>query len=172
VRLVGWIAEPGVSSQPYHLSSLSADEQLTLLSYWTMWRAPLMFGGDLLKPDPFSLALITNAAALQITDHSVNNAPVNVSAQLILWRADSDDWQRDGVSFVSIHNLQNTTAVIDITVALSRQPTQAGDVCLVQDVWTGEMLGSRRQLSVNLRRHASVIYRLYDCNDSAGVARE
>ena len=173
VRESGWIAEPGISSQPYHLSSLSLDEQRTLMSYWTMWRAPLIMGGDLLKPDPFSLQLITHAPALQITDHSVNNAPLSSDdPRLAVWRADSDDWQRDGVSYVSVHNLQNESAVLGITVASSRRPTQTGDVCLVQDVWTGEMLGSRGQISVNLRRHASAIFKLSECTEGAGSAEE
>ena len=160
---LGWIGEPGAAVNPYHWSFLSQDEQVTLMSYWTMWRSPLIYGGDLQHPDPFSLKLITNADALTITDHSVHNAPVMANASLAIWRADSESWSSDGISYAAVFNLLNATAAVSIVVADVRQPAQAGSVCDVQDVWSGEQLGSRKVLDVSLRPHQSYLWKLSNC---------
>ncbi len=47
-------------------SRLTTDEQYTLMSFFTIFRSPLMFGGDLPSMDPFTLSLLTNAEVLRM----------------------------------------------------------------------------------------------------------
>ena len=161
----GWIGEQG-SSPPYHFSGLSQDELVTFMSYWVIWRSPLIYGGDLLVPDKFSLSLISNPRALQITDHSVNNAPHSVTATLLVWRADSDEWRQNGVSYVSVHNLVNRTTVTSVRVGDVRRPVQNGTECAVRDVWSGEERGRVSEIALSLRPHASGLLVLHDCTTS------
>ena len=161
----GWIGEGG-SSPPYHFSGLTPDELTTFMSYWVIWRSPLIYGGDLLVPDKLSLSLITNPRALHITDHSTNNAPHSVSSTLLVWRADSDHWREDGLSYVSLHNLVNATTVTAVAVEAVRRPRQNGTECAVMDVWSGQEMGRMKQIALSLRPHASALLVLHDCTAS------
>ena len=166
----GWIGEGG-SSPPYHFSGLSHDELVTFMSYWVMWRSPLIYGGDLLVPDAFSLSLISNPRALRITDHSTNNAPQSVSGSVMVWRADSRGWMEDRVSYVSVHNLVNDTTAVTVVVADVRRPVQNGTECAVVDVWSGDSLGRMQQIKLSLRPHASALLTLINCTAAREVGR-
>ena len=53
-------------------SLFTRDEQQTLMTLWSIFRSPLMFGGDLPSNDAFTLALITNPEVLAVNQHSSN----------------------------------------------------------------------------------------------------
>ena len=48
---IGIRAERGIDRQ----SLFTHDEQITLMTLWSIFRAPLMFGGDLPTSDDFTL---------------------------------------------------------------------------------------------------------------------
>ena len=54
-------------------SNLTADEQRTLMTLWSINRAPLMWGGNLIENRAAELALMTNAAVLAVDQRSTNN---------------------------------------------------------------------------------------------------
>ena len=51
----------------------TADEQITLMSLWSIARSPLILGADLTKLDDATLALITNDEVLAVDQTSTNN---------------------------------------------------------------------------------------------------
>lgn len=70
------------------MSSLSKDEQYTLMTFWTIFRSPLMFGGDLPSNDDFTLSLLTNSEVLDITKNSTNNRLLSDDGNRTIWLAD------------------------------------------------------------------------------------
>lgn len=70
------------------MTSLSKDEQYTLMTFWTIFRSPLMFGGDLPSNDDFTLSLMTNPEVLDITMSSTNNRLLSDDGNRIIWLAD------------------------------------------------------------------------------------
>jgi hypothetical protein len=70
------------------MSSLSKDEQYTLMTFWTIFRSPLMFGGDLPSNDDFTLSLLTNSEVLDITNNSTNNRLLSDDGNRTIWLAD------------------------------------------------------------------------------------
>ena len=73
------------------MSSLSEDEQYTLMSLWTIFRSPLMFGGDLPSNDDFTLSLLTNQEVLDITKKSTNNRLYSDDGNRTIWLADDPE---------------------------------------------------------------------------------
>ena len=67
---------------------LSQDEQLTLMTLWSIARSPLMMGGDLTQLDPFTMSLMTNDEVLAVNQHSSGNRPLFNHDGLIGWMAD------------------------------------------------------------------------------------
>jgi alpha-galactosidase len=64
------------------------DEQVTVMTLWSIARSPLMHGGDMTKMDDFTLGLLTNDEVLAVNQHSANNRPLFERDKLIAWTAD------------------------------------------------------------------------------------
>ena len=64
------------------------DEQLTLMTLWSIARSPLMHGGDMTKSDEFTLSLLTNDEVIAVNQRSTNNRPLFDRDELIGWTAD------------------------------------------------------------------------------------
>ena len=160
---MGWLGIEGSNINPLRRCNLTEDEQVTLMSLWTIFRSPLIYGGDLQHPDAFSLGLITNPEALSISDHSTNTSFLVSNATTAVWRSDSDAWQTDGRSYFSVHNLQDSAQDVAVAVAQLRG-AQQGSSCTLRDVWARKDIAEavdRRTFS--LRPHASGLYALHSC---------
>ena len=75
-------------------SNFTRDEQYTLMNLWTIFRSPLMFGGELTRNDDFTNSLLTNEEVLYMHKNSANNRQVVADGSIIVWGADdrhSDD---------------------------------------------------------------------------------
>jgi alpha-galactosidase len=70
------------------MSGFTRDEQYTVMTLFTIFRSPLMFGGDLPSNDEFTLSLITNSEVLRVNQTSENNRPLFRRGDLIGWTAD------------------------------------------------------------------------------------
>ena len=165
---LGWLGIEGSNIQPLRLCNLTTDEQQTLMSLWTIFRSPLMYGGDLQHPDAASLALITNTEALRITDASINNAFVVSNATTAVWRADSVDWRTDGLSYFTVHNLMDAPQNVAVSVESVRGVQKAAR-CTLRDVWAKRDLGAFTAQSFTLRPHASGLYALHNCTAAPDV---
>jgi len=160
---LGYIGIEGVNQPPQRMCRLTMDEQYTLLSLWMIFRAPLMYGGDLTHPDPFSLGLITNTEALTINSNSMNNKNVYSNSTTSLWRADSDQWQTDGISYFSITNLSDNPVTLPVTTAQVRGEQAAG-TCNIRDIWGRQDVGTGSTFNIKLPLHGSGLYSLRECS--------
>jgi hypothetical protein len=64
------------------------DEQVTLMTLWSIARSPLMHGGDMTKMDDFTFSLLTNDEVLAVNQRSANNRQLFRTNDLIAWTAD------------------------------------------------------------------------------------
>src|SRR6185437_10202032 len=64
------------------------DEQITLMSLWSIARSPLMIGADLTKLDEFTLSLLTNDEVLAVNQNSTGNRQLFQRDGLYAWVAD------------------------------------------------------------------------------------
>ena len=51
-------------------TNFTPDEQQTVMTLWSIFRSPLIFGGDLPSNDAATTALITNEEVLEVNQHS------------------------------------------------------------------------------------------------------
>src|SRR5262249_32957981 len=72
----------------HHWTKFTPDEQRTLLTLWSISRAPLIFGGHLPWNDAFTLSLITNDEVLAIDQSSTGNRQLFRQGDLIAWTAE------------------------------------------------------------------------------------
>ncbi|MCF0198522.1 MAG: NPCBM/NEW2 domain-containing protein [Bacteroidaceae bacterium] len=83
------------------MTKFTHDEQYTVMNLWTIFRSPLMFGGDLPQNDAFTLSLLTNRRVLDVHRYSTNNRPISNDNGLIVWSADDT---RNGNKYVAVFN--------------------------------------------------------------------
>jgi hypothetical protein len=86
------------------LTRFSRDEQYTLMTLWSIFRSPLMFGGDLPSNDAFTLSLLTNKNVLAMHHRSANNRQLFRHGDLVAWTADDP---ATGDKFLAIFNAQD-----------------------------------------------------------------
>jgi alpha-galactosidase len=104
------------------------DEQVTVMTLWSIARSPLMFGGDMTRLDAFTLSLLTNDEVLAVDQHSANNRPVFDSGGLVAWTADvpgSPD------RYVALFNATGAPASVRVRLA----DLGLGDAANVRDLW-------------------------------------
>lgn len=94
-------------------TKFTKDEQYTLMTLWTMFKSPLMFGGNLPDNDDFTNSLLTNKEVLEVHSNSINNKQWFKKNDVIGWVADDPDsndkfvavFNSAGDGFVSTENL-------------------------------------------------------------------
>jgi hypothetical protein len=90
------------------MCALSHDEQLTLMTLFSIFRSPLMFGGDLPGNDSFTLSLLSNKDVLYINQHSRNGRQLFRMDDLIAWTADDP---ATGDKFLAVFNAQDQLTI-------------------------------------------------------------
>ncbi|MDP4271887.1 MAG: NPCBM/NEW2 domain-containing protein [Bacteroidota bacterium] len=82
-------------------TNFTQDEQYTLMTLWTIFKSPLMFGGNLPDNTAFTKALITNDEVLAMHKSSVNNQQWFNANDQVAWTADDPN---NGDKFVALFN--------------------------------------------------------------------
>ncbi|HUI63687.1 MAG TPA: glycoside hydrolase family 27 protein [Bacteroidota bacterium] len=135
------------------MSRFTRDEQLTLMTLWSIFRSPLMFGGELRDMDEWTYSLLTNREVLAVHADFANCRPVLREGTRIVWtsRGPGDDVA------VALFN------VGDAPQAISAEWNALGlsGPRLVRNLWTradeGEADGELRRV---LPPHGSTLLRL------------
>ncbi|MBH8567718.1 NPCBM/NEW2 domain-containing protein [Microvirga sp. STS02] len=86
------------------MTRFTPDEQRTLMTLWSIFRSPLMFGGDLPSNDAATLALITNPRVLAVNQRSTHNRQLFRRGDLVAWTADDP---ATGDKFLALFNAQD-----------------------------------------------------------------
>jgi alpha-galactosidase len=136
------------------ISRLTHDEQVTLMTLWTIFRSPLMMGGDLPTLDRFTLSLLTNQEVLAVDQHSSGNRLLFTRGNQIAWVADVP---RTRQKYVALFNLGESPE--EITVSW-RELGLAGKVP-VRDLWNKRNLGTfGKEFSARIAPHGAGLYRI------------
>lgn len=82
-------------------TNFTPDEQKTMMNLWTIFKSPLMFGGDLPQNDEATNTLLTNSDVLYMHHHSVGNGELRNYNNHITWGAIDP---RNGDRFAALFN--------------------------------------------------------------------
>ncbi|HSB29859.1 MAG TPA: glycoside hydrolase family 27 protein [Pyrinomonadaceae bacterium] len=133
---------------------LSHDEQRTLLTLWSIFRSPLIMGGNLTRVDEWTKSLLTNAEVIAVDQHSIANRPVVTTDDVVIWTARPE---RGRFFYVAVFNLSDAEQAIHYQWSALDLPSRQYEL---RDLWVHRDLpGSASELEVKLRPHAAVLYR-------------
>jgi alpha-galactosidase len=144
--------EPSAGWGQPRATRLSQDEQRTLLTLWTMFRSPLIMGGNLLLCDEWTKSLLTNAEVVAVDQHSVGNHAVETTEQYAVWLAQRDDGQG---FYLALFNRSDAPQTMKYSW---KELGLLGVDYTVRDVWEHKELGHLDSIKVTLPADASVLY--------------
>jgi alpha-galactosidase len=134
------------------------DEQQTVMTLWSIFRSPLIFGGDLPSNDSATTALITNEEVLQVDQNSHGGHQALDRGNIRAWVAEGG---KPGEQYVAIFNLSDADKNVNLKwpeLGIAAQTVE------VRDLWQHHPLGSAAGIHVSLRPHASILYSLQSSN--------
>ena len=124
------------------------------MTLWSIFRSPLIFGGDLSSNDAVTTALITNQEVIDVDQHSTGGHQELERGDIRIWVANG---AKQGERYVAVFNLGEEPEPADVAWSDIGIRGSAADV---RDLWTHKALASQQNLHIELRPHASALYRL------------
>ena len=147
------------------------DEQITLMSLWSIARSPLMIGADLTKLDDFTLSLLTNDEVLAVDQNSRNNHELFHRNGCYGWVADVPD---SADKYLALFNTRNqpaggtpaATAVQTAAVVPVNLPDLGFSKAKnIQDLWTHQELGpATNNFAPAINFHGAGLFRVSPAN--------
>ena len=136
-------------------SRLTQDEQRTLITLWSMFRSPLIMGGNLLQADAWTTSLLTNPEVIAIDQHSKENRPAITTESLVVWTARPESGRE---SYVAVFNISDSPQRVHY--AFSEIGLAAGTYRL-RDLWEHRNIAATQAIELSsLPAHACVVYRV------------
>ena len=136
------------------LTRLTTDEQYTLMTLITIFRSPLMFGGDLPSNDDFTLSLLTNKEVLRMHRESTGVTQLFQDETKV---AISSRHPETNEIYLALFNISDEET-IEISVNL-KDIGLNGNVKVI-NLWTGESFGEvSSDFAQSLKPHASGLYK-------------
>jgi hypothetical protein len=140
--------------------SFSPAEQKTLMTLYTIFKSPLMFGGHLPDNDPFTLSLLTNPDVLHMHRNSTANRALYTRIGTAAWMA------RDKESadvYVALFNLWKHRP---FKMSISAKAAKINPTFMVRDLWAQRDLGVyEKKFSIEIEPHGVGLYRLRGSKD-------
>ena len=149
---IGYIKQdysPDITTQ------FTKDEQVTMLTLWSIFRSPLIIGGEMSKFDDSTMSLLTNEGILKMHrnarhSHQVWRREMNGS-EIVLWTAAD----AEGGQYAALFNIGENSA--DISVPLTElEIYEAKDIT---ELWSNEAFHADN-ISADLAPHSARAYYL------------
>lgn len=149
---IGYIKQdysPDITTQ------FTKDEQVTMLTLWSIFRSPLIIGGEMTKFDDFTMSLLTNEGILKMHrnarhSHQVWRREMNGS-EIVLWTAAD----AEGCQYAALFNIGENSADISVTLT-ELEIYEAKDIT---ELWSNEAFHADN-ISADLAPHSARAYYL------------
>jgi hypothetical protein len=152
---LGRIAIRGERGNDRH-TNFTQDEQFTHLTLWSIFRSPLMFGGDLPSNDAFTLSLLTNDEVLAVDQHSTSSHELFADGNQVAWVASVPN---SGDKYLAFFNLDDHAPA---TLGVKWTQLNLRGRCAVRDLWQRKDLGNPgAEFSAEVRPHGARLFRIH-----------
>lgn len=137
-------------------TEFTQDEQITMMSLWSIFRSPLIIGGEMTKFDDFTMGLITNEEILKMHRNARHSHPVWQrdidGTEHILWTAVSSE----GGQYAVIFN----TGEQDSSIRIPLQDLEIYHPVHSTELWSGQTSEVAETINVSLKKHGAAVFYL------------
>ncbi|MCM1335295.1 MAG: glycoside hydrolase family 27 protein [Bacteroides sp.] len=141
---------------PANRTKFTRDEQVTMMTLWSIFRSPLMIGGEMTGFDDFTLSLVTNEKILAMHKNARHAHPVwrrtVDGTEWIVWAAES----AEGGRYVAFFNAGDQAGELSLTL----DELELSGAYRAEELWSGEKLTVTDRLSVSLPPHGAKAFLL------------
>ncbi|WP_312494516.1 glycoside hydrolase family 27 protein [Anaerosporobacter sp.] len=141
------------------LTNFTKEEQITMMTLWSIFRSPMMLGAELPKLDEWTLNLITNKNVLHLLTGSHNARQIMRSDKQAVWY--SEDLHED-VQYLAIFNLEEEG---DIELQPEWLNLESLEAVEFTELWSNEILefnslSDSTTRTVTVPTHGAKLYRI------------
>ncbi len=111
-------------------TNFTENEQITMLSLWSIFRSPLMIGAEMRDNDAFTLKLLTNKEILKMNKNSRNAKELYRNEEEGIWLAENIE----GGRYIAVFNLSDSQREIQLDINSFNIKEKAR----VTELWSGE----------------------------------
>ena len=125
-------------------TNFTKDEQYFLMTLWSIFRSPLMFGGNMPDNDEFTTSLITNKEVIRVNQNSKSNKEISFKDGISIWTAEDKE---NPVKYMAVMNVGDAPK----TVILPLESAGISGEAKVRDLWNKAVLtktGGRFQINI------------------------
>ena len=139
---------------PERFSRFTEDELYTHMSFWCMYRSPLMLGGNLPENRALELKLFTNEEVIGVNQNGENPKELYKKDGSMIWVSNVKDSKDLYAIMVNISDAEQPIALNFSSLKLKGNIT-------VRDLWEKKDLGKfKKQFVQTIMPHASILLRL------------
>jgi hypothetical protein len=131
---------------------LTKDEQRTLLTLWSIFRSPLIMGGNLLLSDEWTKLLLTNPEVIGVDQHSKGNQAIETTANSAVWTAEPEAAKGH---YLAVFNRSDAPQTLHYTW---KQLGLTEHEYSVRDLWEQKELGRKASIDNALPPHGAALY--------------
>lgn len=136
------------------MTGFTRDEQMTLMSLWSLAQSPLMFGGDLPSNDAWTLSLLTNDEVLAVNQRAFHGRQLFREGTRIAWIAEPDD---SNDLYLGLFNLDDNPQTISVNLGVLGFNGRVR----VRDLWAREDIGEfEGTIEREINPHGAGLYRI------------
>lgn len=136
-------------------SKLTADEQYTHISLWTLWNCPLLIGCPIETIDEFTMNLLTNAEVLDVHQDEVGVAGRSVLIENGIEIVVKD--LSDGGKAIGLFNINEEERVVTLNWEIAGLQGKKN----IRDIWRQKDIGVfEESFTANVRPHGVVFIRV------------
>ncbi|MBP1550582.1 MAG: glycoside hydrolase family 27 protein [Oscillospiraceae bacterium] len=137
-------------------TKFTEDKQITMMTLWSIFRSPLMIGGEMTGFDEFTMSLLTNEGILAMHSnarhsHQVWKKEID-GVEHILWTAAC----ADGGQYIAVFNTGDKASEVEIPLA----DVEIYDAVTATELWNGETVAAEKAVSVKLNSHGAKAFLL------------
>lgn len=151
---IGKLSLEGRPHGPERMTSFTHDEQITMMSLWSIAQSPLMLGNSMQDVDEFTMSLITNPEVIAVNQNGSKARQIFTRNGERFWISTDKD---TGDKFVALFNLteKERELVFDLEWDYLR------DTYNVRDLWARKDIGTAdKKIKTKLPPHGAALYRL------------
>lgn len=138
------------------MTRLTKDEQYSLMTFFTIFKSPLFFGGDLPSNDDFTLSLLTNAEVLKVHQQGTDVKQIRNTSKEVIISATNKENTHKYLAIFNIDDNEPQTIEIDLdSIGINKLKT-------VKNLWSGVTSKVEERIyKVTLQPHQSQLLSFY-----------
>lgn len=139
-----------------YMTKFTKEEQVTMMTLWSIFRSPLMLGAEMTTMDEWTISLLTNKEVLRLLSKSKGAKQIERDEKHAIWYTEDID---DESVYLALFNLEEDSKTITVSAELLDMDTFVGKTFC--ELWTKEKIICKDSaFSAEVERHGAKLYKI------------